>query len=214
MPANVRRPSGARAPPPVRVCHRRRPWNPGAAILSPGVPVRAAPRAPAPPVPPVPLRRARPTGERGVLLSLPGRTPRSPVTNRGTGKISSDSRDGRDARVSRGVCAAVCRGPRLPGQVCRNSPRAAPPRACSRLRARGCVTNRERGLDHQRACGAGRTAGGFSQDRSSPQSAALIYSRPHHRGRERPRRPAPAVRTATATPGRARAGRGPGSRSP
>jgi len=69
-----------------------------------------SPVTPAPPVPPPAVRR---TGERGVVMALPGRTPRSPGTNRVSGERSHansrDGRDGRDGRASRGDTVPVCR---------------------------------------------------------------------------------------------------------
>ncbi len=63
-------------------------------------------------------------------------------------------------------------GPRRPGPV-RRTPRMAAPAG----RARGDASHRDRGLDHQPAYRAGRTAVGFIKDHSNGQAATTMRSR-------------------------------------
>lgn len=62
-------------------------WTRGAAILSPGILAAVTCHTPAPPVPPPAVRR---TGERGVVMALPDRTPPSQGKNRVSGEISCE----------------------------------------------------------------------------------------------------------------------------
>jgi hypothetical protein len=131
--------------------------------------------APAPPLPPPAGRR---TGERGAVMALPGRTPRSHGQNRVSGEISCPFPGlARQAGIARRYRPGTMLTVALRSQPAAGAGAGLAGTHASLYRRMGAtapIYRGERDLDHQTARKAGRRVGRSRQDGSSRYVAATV----------------------------------------